>query len=430
MADATALPPIPSEGLPVYVHDRLVGRLTSDPIEGTSSFFYAPDVAERDIVSLVMPLTGNPEEYCGFYGVPTPFEVSLPEGFLRDVLARRLRKHIDLSDDFALLRLMGRDGVGRVGVGGPVRDRTDSRDSTSQDLLAMARGPHAAQALGEALRTVPLEHIGLSGAMPKMSAAGGLPGERPGTLIHARAIIKFDQGREYAGAAFMEYLCLRACAAAGLPVPEIALSPEGDALTISRFDYAADGTRLGFEDLCALTGLRASGKYQGSIEAIFRILRTYGDPDHVEADALQLLRLVCVNDILRNGDAHLKNFGLLYDHPDRARLAPTYDVLNTTFFLPKDQPALPLDIARRHPTWMTREDLPVLAEVSGFPLETVREVYAACRAAVPQGLMQAMDETSGVPSRHRDAIHRFLHKTIGGPKRGEIEADLSACGPR
>lgn len=428
MDDEILLPLVPEEGLPVYVHDRLVGHLTPDPIEGTSSFRYAPGVADRDIVSLVMPLTSKVDEYCGFYGVPAPFEVSLPEGFLRDLLARRLRKHIDLSDDFALLRLVGRDGVGRVGVGGPVRNRADESDRASQSLLAMARSPNAAQALGEALRTIPLDHIGLSGAMPKMSAATGA--DRPGTLIQSHAIIKFDQGREYAGAALMEYLCLRACAAAGLPIPDIILSPDGDALTIERFDYADDGTRLGFEDLCALTGLRASGKYQGSVEAIFRIVRIYADPDHQEVDALQMLRMVCVNDILRNGDAHLKNFGLLYDHPDRARLAPTYDVLNTTFFLPKDQPALPLDIARRYQDWMTSDDLPVLAQISGFSLATVQEVYAECRAAVPRGLAQAMDETSGIRSRHRDAIHRFLNQVVVGKKTTRrAEPSASSCSP-
>lgn len=348
-----ALPPLPAEGLPVYVHDRLVGSLTEDPVEGTTSFAYCPGTPERDCVSLVMPTTVAPEEYQGFYGLLAPFGVSLPEGVLREVLVQRFRKHLDLSDDMTLLRLTGRDGVERVGVGGPVREGVAPADARP-DLIDMAQSPGAAQALMAALHTISVPHIGLSGAMPKMSATPIVNNDRPGTLLAPRALIKFDHGREYAGASLMEYMCLRICAEAGLPVPDLRLSPDGDALTVGRFDYAPSGARLGFEDLCALTGLQPSGKYQGSVEAIFRIVRAYVDPDYQEEDALRLLRLVCLNDILRNGDAHLKNFGLLYDHPDRARLAPAYDVLNTTYFLPHDQPALPLDIARRHRTWMRR----------------------------------------------------------------------------
>src|SRR5262249_30168210 len=39
--------------------------------------------------------------------------------------------------------------------------------------------------------------------------------------------------------------------------------------------------------------------------------------------------------MVRNGDGHLKNFGLLYDHPDdrqSVRLAPLYDVVTTSLY--------------------------------------------------------------------------------------------------
>jgi len=45
--------------------------------------------------------------------------------------------------------------------------------------------------------------------------------------------------------------------------------------------------------------------------------------------------------LLKNGDAHLKNFGVLYDE-DMAniRISPSYDVVNTCVYLYKDKPAL------------------------------------------------------------------------------------------
>jgi serine/threonine-protein kinase HipA len=60
--------------------------------------------------------------------------------------------------------------------------------------------------------------------------------------------------------------------------------------------------------------------------------------------------------VMKNGDAHLKNFGLLYTDPETndCRLSPTYDVVCTTAFLPKDLPALSLV---RTKAWPTREAL-------------------------------------------------------------------------
>jgi serine/threonine-protein kinase HipA len=53
--------------------------------------------------------------------------------------------------------------------------------------------------------------------------------------------------------------------------------------------------------------------------------------------------LIVVNCALRNGDAHLKNFGIVYDDVQgEARLAPVYDLVTTAVYLPKDKMALTL----------------------------------------------------------------------------------------
>lgn len=52
-------------------------------------------------------------------------------------------------------------------------------------------------------------------------------------------------------------------------------------------------------------------------------------------------RLSCM---VGNGDAHLKNFGLLYADPlgTDAKLSPAYDIVNTTAYIPEDALALTL----------------------------------------------------------------------------------------
>ena len=49
-----------------------------------------------------------------------------------------------------------------------------------------------------------------------------------------------------------------------------------------------------------------------------------------------------INTLVQNGDAHLKNFGVLYDNIDNIWLAPAYDVVCTTLYIQKDIPALHL----------------------------------------------------------------------------------------
>jgi len=52
--------------------------------------------------------------------------------------------------------------------------------------------------------------------------------------------------------------------------------------------------------------------------------------------------MMVINTLVQNGDAHLKNFGLLYENIDDIWLAPAYDVVCTTLYIQKDIPALHL----------------------------------------------------------------------------------------
>lgn len=51
-----------------------------------------------------------------------------------------------------------------------------------------------------------------------------------------------------------------------------------------------------------------------------------------------------LNSVIRNGDAHLKNFGVIYDHvTGPAHLAPVYDLVSTILYLRKDAMGLTLN---------------------------------------------------------------------------------------
>lgn len=66
----------------------------------------------------------------------------------------------------------------------------------------------------------------------------------------------------------------------------------------------------------------------------------FAAPTNRNASLEAFFRLLVFNCVIRNGDAHLKNFGILYGDPSTAGrdacLSPVYDLVCTTVFIPKD----------------------------------------------------------------------------------------------
>jgi serine/threonine-protein kinase HipA len=85
--------------------------------------------------------------------------------------------------------------------------------------------------------------------------------------------------------------------------------------------------------------------------------------------------------MVRNGDAHLKNFGVLYDRPGApVRLAPVYDVVTTAAYIPQDIPALSLAGTKK---WWPRNMLEKFAVVHlALPVGKIREIIEQVAEAV------------------------------------------------
>ena len=103
-----------------------------------------------------------------------------------------------------------------------------------------------------------------------------------------------------------------------------------------RYDVQANGTKLRQEDFCALMGRSEETdgkdfKYQGSYEDMANIIKRYIPAWPVAWE--RFFRLVVFNYIFANGDAHLKNFSVLYLEDGDLQLAPAYDLINTHIHL-------------------------------------------------------------------------------------------------
>lgn len=99
---------------------------------------------------------------------------------------------------------------------------------------------------------------------------------------------------------------------------------------VRRFDVSEQGYFLGMEDFTSLRQYSAEDKYKGSYAAIAQIIRQIsGRPDE---DLIHFFNQLAASCILKNGDAHLKNFSVLYHDEYDVRLAPAYDVLDTSIY--------------------------------------------------------------------------------------------------
>jgi len=87
-------------------------------------------------------------------------------------------------------------------------------------------------------------------------------------------------------------------------------------------------------------GKQRDDKYEGSLEQIVKTIKTFVSSQHKKSSLVQFFKMTYLNYRLKNGDAHLKNFGLIYEGINNIKLAPAYDVVSTTVYIKNDIPAL------------------------------------------------------------------------------------------
>lgn len=150
----------------------------------------------------------------------------------------------------------------------------------------------------------------------------------------------------------------------GLEVPETIVSNEFSRYMIERFDLDSRGEQLGFVDMCAISGLPARDKYASSAERIVRMLEAACDSTTIASSLDTFFAQYLLATVIRNGDAHLKNFGLLYGKAHPTAISPVYDMLSMAVYAPKrndgdagDGMALTLNGTKRWPSRAMLDDL-------------------------------------------------------------------------
>ena len=352
-----------------------------------SAFSYLPGTTAERAVSVTMPV--RLPSWNVTFGLAPIFEMNLPEGALRERLRLAFAKATGSFDDFDLLTIVGRSQVGRIRYTGENEKLNEDVPFQSVDeILASRRGGDLFRYLVDKFAAF----SGISGVQPKIlvrdeNASVALEASKPRLSPSYRGathIVKFWEPNEFPQLAANEYFCLKVAERCGLELPRYRLAEDAMALVIDRFDLRGDGTYRGFEDFAVLNARRTDEKYRGSYEtSIMKRFQQFANSPETLPDTEKLFTLIALNCALRNGDAHLKNFGIVYDEVlGPARLAPVYDLITTSVYLPQDSLALTLNGTTR---WPDNKALRRLGEtrMHGTPAR-VRQIFERISDAMAQ----------------------------------------------
>lgn len=346
--------------LAVHVLQHNVGRLLKE--KGSFVFNYASQDSTK-FVSLTMPVRATSYVHPQLHPI---FEMHLPEGYLLSIIKKQFSK-LTKTDDFGLLQLLSPSIKGRVHYQNNIND---SNKLSLDDLLH----PKHPKLFDELLERFAFKSP-LSGVQPKILAQI----ENKATLKLEDYIVK-AWGAEYPQLALNEYFCMMTVKFAGVTVPEFYLSDDDQLFIMKRFDINETSCALGFEDMCVLQAKQRDDKYTGSYEQIAKSIKLFCSASYKTNSLQQFFKMVVLNNKLQNGDAHLKNFGLIYEDITQIRLAPAYDVVSTTAYITNDIAALTLLGSKK---WWRKEFLIRFGtESCELTKKMANQLYDECEAAL------------------------------------------------
>ncbi len=325
--------------LRLTLHDTLVGYLTGGQ-DGRNCLFF-DEAFKANPSRPTLSLITRPDFPHANKMLATPWVRTqrlhpvlsnlLPEGALRELIAQGLKTHPD--NEFQLFSYLGFDLPGAL-----IAEPMAPEDVPSAILNPESKVIPVNPAITE-------NRFWLAGVQIKFSMKqkdGRYQLSQTGAL--GDWIIK-SPSTKHKNVPLNEYTAMTLASLAGVDIPEIKLvelskldnlpqinlPEEQYAFGIKRFDRDND-TRIHMEDFAQVLVKYPHEKYNSaSYEQIAKIIYQFtGDG---LANEQQFARRLLVNILLANGDAHLKNWSLLYKDRITAELAPAYDILSTSVYI-------------------------------------------------------------------------------------------------
>ncbi len=308
----------------IYLKDKKIASFIQDKKS------YLIDYKSSDIRdSIALSLPNTKRFYTYEYRFPPYFETFLPEGYLYEIFKNILTKEYGYIDEYLIFSHLASNINSRI----KFKSVFKSRDFEFLDIDNVLEND-SVDTFNKILNIF-LNKNAISGIQPKSLA-----------LLKDKKTLQIDEyiiktwGDEYPQLSENEYFCLKACEKAGIKIPDIKLSKNKNFLLVKNFIFQKNEV-LGFEEILSLMDKNRTSKYNGSYEQVAKVIYQFSTN---KKDSLkEYFKIVVMNYLLKNGDAHLKNFALLFSKDfSNIYLSPAYDVVNTTCYIFKDKPSLSL----------------------------------------------------------------------------------------
>jgi serine/threonine-protein kinase HipA len=302
--------------------------------------------------------------------VPSFFSNLLPEGHLREYLAKRADVNPEL--EFFLLAVLGADLPGALVIT-PMEGGEPPADAQHDD----DHGHGGEQPLRFSLAGVQLKFSAL------MEASGGLT--IPADGMGGSWIVKLPSAR-YQAVPENEFTMLELARRVGIAVPENKLvdistikglpeqanTAEGKALAVRRFDRLPDGKPVHMEDFAQVFGEFPNDKYKHrSYANIAAVLWAEIGEGAVE----EFVRRLVFSVLIGNADMHLKNWSLLYPDQRTPALSPGYDFVATLPYIPGDKLGLSFG-GSRSLSEITQDQMRRFADTARIPASPLWQIAA------------------------------------------------------
>lgn len=303
---------------------------------------YLLDYKTLDIQkSICLSLPNSKKFYTWENRFPPYFETFLPEGYLYEIFKNILTKKYGYVDEYLIFSLLSPNLLARVNF----QTEFEGLTFKAYDIDEILNND-TPDTFSNLLNTF-LDKNAISGVQPKTVAI-----VKDKESLHTKEYIIKTWGEEFPDLAQNEYFCLQAVKSAGVRTANVQLSKNNKFLLVENFIFKENEV-LGFEEILSLMDKNKINKYQGSYEQVSKIILQFctNKTDSLE----QFFKTLLMSYLLKNGDAHLKNFGLLFNKDfTLIEFAPAYDIVTTTAYIFKDRPALTLDGKK---VWPAKEAL-------------------------------------------------------------------------
>ncbi|WP_394822873.1 type II toxin-antitoxin system HipA family toxin [Pendulispora albinea] len=281
--------------------------------------------------------------YAAHLRLPPWFSNLLPEGRLRDWIGQSAG--VPVEREMGLLAHVGHDLPGAVRVL-PVDQPLPLEAGELRDLVHGKKKDDR-----DALWRFSLAGVGLKFSM----LARGERFSAPALGEGGDWIVKLPEPH-HAEVPRNELAMMTLARATGIDVPDVKLvhrdmidslpdtvwpPHEEHAYAVRRFDRGERRELIHIEDFAQVRGFYPDEKYKGTFETVASLIYRRRDVEGLR----EFARRLAFNVMIGNGDAHLKNWSLIYRDRRTPTLAPAYDLVATAIYRPA--PLGPEDLGLR-----------------------------------------------------------------------------------